>query len=109
VVEPDKDKPKPGRHPRHRTHRRLLDRVAVVRQARRLVVSFRLRAPARVTISASRGRAVIARAHTRALRAGRRRVALPFAGAPPTELRIVVIPLRAKRARSGARGGNASA
>jgi hypothetical protein len=107
VVEPDRPATRrPGN--RRRPQRRLLDRVAVTREARRLVVSFRLTAPARVAISATRGRATVARAIARAMRAGRRRVALPFTGAPPTELRIVVRPLPAKRA-GRARGGNAGA
>jgi hypothetical protein len=109
VVEPDRRPAtrRPGNR-RPRPQRRLLDRVAVTREARRLVVSFRLTAPARVAISATRGRATVARAIARAMRAGRRRVALPFTGAPPTELRIVVRPLPAKRA-GRARGGNAGA
>jgi hypothetical protein len=97
---------RPGRRPR--PQRRLLDRVAVTREARRLVISFRLTAPARVAISATRGRATVARAVARAMRAGRRRVTLAFTGAPPTALRIVVRPLPAKRA-GRARGGNAGA
>jgi hypothetical protein len=109
VVEPDRRPAtrRPGNR-RPRPQRRLLDRVAVTREARRLVVSFRLTAPARVAISATRGRATVARAVARAMRAGRRRVSLPFTGAPPTELRIVVRPLPAKRA-GRARGGNAGA
>jgi hypothetical protein len=105
VVEPDK--PATRRPAQPRPPRRLLDRVKVVRKAKRLVISFRLRAPARVAISAKRGRAVVSRSRTRALRPGRRRIVLPFTGAAPTELRIVVRPLRAKKAGSGARGGNA--
>jgi hypothetical protein len=108
VVEPDRRPAARGPRNRRRPQRRLLDRVAVTREARRLVVSFRLTAPARVAISATRGRATVARAVARAMRAGRRRVTLPFSGAAPTELRIVVRPLPAKRA-GRARGGNAGA
>jgi hypothetical protein len=108
VVEPDRRPAARGPRNRRRPQRRLLDRVAVTREARRLVVSFRLTAPARVAISATRGRATVARAISRAMRAGRRQVTLPFSGAPPTELRIVVRQLPAKRA-GRARGGNAGA
>jgi hypothetical protein len=108
VVEPDRPATRGPHNRRRRPQRRLLDRVAVTREARRLVVSFRLTAPARVAISATRGRATVARAIARAMRAGRRRVSLPFTGAAPTELRIVVRPLPAKRA-GRARGGNAGA
>jgi hypothetical protein len=107
VVEPDRPATRGPRN-RRRPQRRLLDRVAVTREAQRLVVSFRLTAPARVAISATRGRATVARAIARAMRAGRRRVTLAFSGAPPTELRIVVRQLPAKRA-GRARGGNAGA
>jgi uncharacterized membrane protein YgcG len=108
IVEPD-HRPAPRRgHPRPR-HRRLLDRVAVKRTARALVISFRLLGPARVSIAAKRGGAVVASATSRALRAGRRRVTLRFAGAPPTELRIVVRPLSVRRTRSATRGGNTRA
>lgn len=107
VVEPG-PRPRPGQRPRPR-YRALLDRVAVVRRPRALIVSFRLRAAARVSIAAKRGRATVARARSRAMRAGRRRVVLRFAGRPPTALRIVVTPLRARRAGTGTRGGSAGA
>jgi hypothetical protein len=106
VVEPG-TRPRPGARPR--PHRRLLDRVAVVRRPRALIVSFRLLAAARVSIAAKRGRALVARARSRAMRAGRRRVVLRFTGRPPTALRIVVTPLRARRAGTGTRGGSAGA
>lgn len=101
VVEPDRPRPRGGQ-PRPR-YRPLMYGVAVRRQARRLVITFRLRAPARVTVSAKRGRATVSRTPTRLLPAGRRRVVLAFTGRPPTALRIVVSPLRR------ARGGNAGA
>ncbi len=97
VVEPERPARKRGG--KRRKPARLLDRVKVVRRTRSLLVSFRLRAPARVAVSARRGRALVSRARSRKMRPGRRRVVLRFRGKPPTALRIVVRPLRAKKAR----------
>ena len=95
IVEPKRPATK------NRKPRRLLDRVKVLRRAKpkRLIITFRLRARARVAIAAKRGRRVVSRSRSRAMRPGRRRVVLPFKGSPPNQLRIVVRPLRAKRAR----------
>ena len=107
----EKAKPKPKRKGRSKKRRaRLMYRVAVVRRGKRLIVSFRLRARARVAIAAKRGRAVVSRARTRTLRKGRRRIVLRFKGRPPTALRIVVRPLPAKKARQRSnKGGKARA
>ena len=104
----ERNPPKKRGKPRRR-HRRLLDRVKVRRLKRRLIVSFRVRARARVAIAAKRGRRVVSRSRSRAMRPGRRRVVLRFKGKPPTALRIVVRPLPAKKARGRTRGGNAGA
>jgi hypothetical protein len=70
--------------------RRLLEDVKAMRSGRRLIVTFRLTARARVSITAKRGARVIARTPMRTLRRGRRTLVLRFSGKPPSSLKVVV-------------------
>lgn len=89
--------PPPRRARGRRPARRLLTHLRVRRARGRLVVSFRLARSARVRFVARRGRRVVARRTTRALRKGRRRVSLRYRGRrPPTDLNIVVRPVGAE-------------
>jgi hypothetical protein len=79
----------PRRNPPTGTQRLLKD-VKAMRKGRKLVVSFRLTARARVAITAKRGNKVIARTRMRTLRKGRRTLVLRFRGKPPGSLKVIV-------------------
>ena len=79
----------PRRNPPAGTQRLLKD-VKAMRKGRKLVVSFRLTARARVAITAKRGDRVIAATRMRTLGKGRRTLVLRFRGKPPSSLKVVV-------------------
>jgi hypothetical protein len=90
-------KPKPKTKPRQdagKAAQRLLVGLKARRTGRRLVLSFRLKARARVFVTALRGTRVVARVRSRALKPGARRLVVRFRGQrPPTQLKIVVSPV----------------
>jgi hypothetical protein len=83
------DSPAGPRRGRERTQR-LLKNVRAVRRGRKLIISFRLTSRARVSVTAKRGRKVIAKTRMRTFRKGRRQIVMRFRGAPPSSLKVVV-------------------
>jgi hypothetical protein len=102
VVRTPKPKPRPGTT---RPAQQLLVGLKARRVGRRLVLRFRLRARARVLVTALRGRRVVGRLRSRALRPGKRRIVLSFRGRrPPTQLKIVVRPVGGPGANKEGKG-----
>jgi hypothetical protein len=99
TVEQPPPSPRPPTRHGHRHHakppRQLMSHVRVKVERGRLIVSFRLSAPARVRIEPrSHGHLVGAR-RSRVLPKGRARMVVPYRGSrPPGQLRIVVRPLK---------------
>jgi hypothetical protein len=86
-------KPATRRTTKTKRARRLLVGLEATRTGRRLVLRFRLRARARVLVTALRGRRVLGRSASRALEPGAQRIVVRFKGRkPPTRLKIVVRP-----------------
>ncbi|HEV2813188.1 MAG TPA: hypothetical protein VGW10_08060, partial [Solirubrobacteraceae bacterium] len=84
---------------------RLLVGLKARRTGRRLVLSFRLRARARVFVTALRGERIVGRLSSRPLRPGARRLVVTFRGRkPPTQLKIVVRPVGGPGANKEGKG-----
>jgi hypothetical protein len=91
---PDGDRPPNKR----RRSRRLVTNVSVKLARNKLIVTFRLRARARVGVVARRGGRVIGRRRVRTMKKGRVRIVLPFRGRkPPTKLQIIARPVGRRR------------
>jgi Thrombospondin type 3 repeat len=94
------DQPEPEPEPRRRTTRprRLLTHLRVERRGRRaLVVKFRLSRRARVAVTATRNGRVVGKTGFHRLRKGQRKLIVRFRGKPPSNLKVVVRPLRKRR------------
>jgi hypothetical protein len=96
---------RPRAQPPAKPAQQLLVGLKARRTGRRLVLSFRLRARARVLVTALRGKRVVGRLRSRALRPGARRLVVTFRGRkPPTELKIVVRPVGGPGANKEGKG-----
>ena len=88
----------PPKRTKEKKAKRLLKNVRVARKGRRkLVIRFRLTAPARVAVRAKRGTKLVAKTRMRTLDKGRRRLVVRFRGRPPSSLKVVVRPAPAAK------------